>query len=123
MNLISEESNLLENPKQRHQKWWDGSTRLAGLALLIAIVVMPQMGSAATNHGSAIFKNPVGPTLEAKGRVGDTIIATIRVRNMDSFGDSLTITSIVDVIHHALGGVETSPNLLTAANIAQFGGD
>lgn len=62
-------------------------------------------------HGGAILKTPLGPNGTSQARVGDTITATITVINLDEFGDSLRLTSIVDRVFHASGTV-TSPNLL-----------
>src|SRR5688572_23753166 len=62
-------------------------------------------------HGASIQKVPAGPDGTPRAHVGDTIMASIRVRNLDDFNDSITITSIVDVVHHNSGDI-TSPNLL-----------
>jgi len=62
-------------------------------------------------HGAVILKTPRGPDGTATARVGDIITATITVMHADEFFDTLTITSIVDVVHHASGDV-VSPNLL-----------
>jgi uncharacterized repeat protein (TIGR01451 family) len=72
-------------------------------------------------HGASIQKNPVGPSGLPQAHVGDTITAAIRVRNVDDFGDSLTITSIVDIVYHT-SITETSANLLLApVNLVNFG--
>src|SRR5438874_9874754 len=62
-------------------------------------------------HGASIQKNPVGPDGTARAHVGDTITATVTIMNLDEFLDTVTITNIVDVVHHASGDV-TSANLL-----------
>lgn len=60
-------------------------------------------------HGIEVYKNIVSPQ---PANVGDTITAVIGVVNLDEFGDSVTISSIVDVVHHAVGD-ETSVNLIS----------
>src|SRR5438552_7843530 len=62
-------------------------------------------------HGAAIFDNPVGPDGTARAKVGDKITVTITVLNLDDFLDTVTVTNIVDVVHHASGAI-TSSNLL-----------
>src|SRR5215212_4023743 len=82
----------------------------AGL-LLALILGIPAYGQ--NFHGASIQKVPVGPSGIPQAHVGDPIIATIRVRNLDDFEDSITVTSIVDVVHHNAGDVTTT-NLLAA---------
>jgi len=72
-------------------------------------------------HGASIQKFPAGPDGTPRAHVGDPIMASIRVRNLDDFNDSLTITSIVDVVHHTSGDV-TTPNLLASPRtLTNFG--
>src|SRR6266850_2534047 len=93
---------------------------LSSLKLFPAIILL--MSAAFSNisysqdfHGAAILKNPVGPDGTANAHVGDPITATITVMNLDDFGDTVTITNILDIIHHAGGDVPTG-NLLLAPN-------
>jgi hypothetical protein len=72
-------------------------------------------------HGASIQKNPLGPDGTPRAHVGDTIMAAIRVRNLDDFNDTITVTSIVDVVNHNSGSV-TSINLLPApVTLTNFG--
>ena len=97
-----------------------GAVVLCALIAAFAAAIVPS-ANAQFFHGASIQKNPVGPSGAAKAHVGDTITAGIRVRNVDDFEDSLTITSILDVVHHTIGD-QTSPNLLPApVNLANFG--
>jgi uncharacterized repeat protein (TIGR01451 family) len=86
---------------------------VASLLAFLAVAAAPSVARAQLLHGAAIQKTPVGPSGLSKAHVGDTITARIRVTNLDDFEDTLTITNIVDVVHHASGD-ETSPNLLAA---------
>src|SRR5436190_12717167 len=61
---------------------------LAGL-LLALILGLPAYGQ--DFHGASIQKVPVGPSGLPLAHVGDPIMATIRVRNLDDFSDSITV--------------------------------
>jgi uncharacterized repeat protein (TIGR01451 family) len=78
---------------------------LTGLSLPMATLV----GAQVPLHGATIQKVANPPS----GRVGDTITATIRVGYADDFGDTITVQSIIDTVHHTSGDVMT-PNLLAA---------
>jgi len=76
-------------------------------------------------HGASIQKVCAGPNGNAavpRAREGDTVTCTIRVTNIDDFGDALTINSIVDVVHHRSGDVSTG-NLLAAPVVLAAKGD
>ena len=75
---------------------------------------------AAPFHGGTIQKNAYGPSLTPYAYRGDTITATIRVTNADSFNEPLTlgtgitfgglygpVTGIIDTVHHVSGDVTT----------------
>src|SRR6266508_2053814 len=67
-------------------------------------------------------KIPLGPNNTDKGHIGDLITVRIRVRNLDDFNDSLTITSIVDILKHATV-TNITPNLLPAPVVLTNFGD
>ena len=69
--------------------------------MLLMAGVFLAAGVKAQDHGGAILKLPTGPSGTARAHVGDPIKTIMRVINLDDFNDSLTITSIVDVVHHA----------------------
>jgi len=86
----------------------------AGIVLATLAFFCPLAQGQVQFHGAAILKTPVGPDgVTPNARVGDTVRATITVMNMDDFGDTITITNIFDIVHHASGDA-ISPNLLTA---------
>jgi hypothetical protein len=89
---------------------WHRSTLLNGLCALLLFAPRVQGQSF---HGAAIFNDPVGPDGTARAQVGDKITVTITVMNLDDFMDTVTVTNIVDVVHHATDTL-TSSNLLTA---------
>jgi hypothetical protein len=90
----------------------------AGL-LLALILGIPAYGQ--FFHGASIQKVPVGPSGIPQAHVGDPIMATIRVRNLDDFQDSITVTSIVDVVHHNSGDVTTTNLLASPVMLTNFG--
>jgi len=81
--------------------------------LSLAAVFAAPTAVFAQSHGAGILKNPIGPSGLPKAHVGDVVVTPIRVINFDSFGDSITVTNIVDVVHHASGNA-TSANLLSS---------
>src|SRR5947209_4984300 len=122
MNSTTDGSNNIENQRQGLDKRLARFSGSMGLGLFLLLGAMPNLAPGA-QHGAGIFKNPIGPPplFSSMVHTGDIITATIRVRNLDSFGDSLTITNIVDMVHHASGDT-TSPNLLAAAvTLTNFG--
>ena len=86
-------------------------SRLVVLVALAAAIIVPD-AHAQFFHGASIQKNPLGPTGFPKAHVGEVITTKIRVRNLDDYNDSLTITNIHDEIHHTSGD-EITTNLLT----------
>jgi hypothetical protein len=94
------------------------STILLGVALLVGATFCTT--SSAQQHGAAILKAPVGADGTSRAHVGETVTNFIRVINLDTFFDTLTITSIVDVVFSGTGAV-TSPNLLGAPMTISFG--
>ncbi len=114
MNSRSGGCNYIGSPQSCWGSLFAKLGGLSGLCLFLLLAASPHLASAA-NHGAGIFKNPLGPNLTPRAEVGQTITASIRVRNLDGFGDSLTITSIVDIVYHgAPAGIITSANLLPA---------
>ncbi len=90
---------------------------LLSIVLLVAILTGFLVPAAtpvafAAFHGATIQKSVVGPDgVNAFARVGDTVTATIRVTNADTFGDAITVQTITDTVNHTSGNV-TSGNLL-----------
>jgi hypothetical protein len=78
-----------------------------------AMAVFSPSAWAQSLHGALVIRQAVGPTGLASAHVGDTVRSLIRVVNVDDFGDSVTVTSIVCVLHRGTGSVVTS-NLLGA---------
>ena len=90
--------------------------------IALAITAITPETQAQFFHGASIQKNPTGPTGQPRAHVGETVTTRIRVRNLDDFGDSLTVTNIIDVIHHTSGD-EITTNLLTFSGTnVTFGG-
>jgi len=88
---------------------------------LAALLCAPETFAQTLFHGASIQKNPAGPSGLPKAHVGENITAAIRVRNVDDFNDSLTITSIVDIVHHGTGDTRSANLLLAPVNLPSFG--
>ncbi|MDB6034773.1 MAG: hypothetical protein JWM16_5111 [Verrucomicrobiales bacterium] len=84
---------------------------VAMFALAVGILCGPQ-AQAQVFHGAVLLKNPRGPSGTAEARVGEQVVTTITIINLDEFGDNLIITNLYDVVYHA-SGTEQSPNLLS----------
>ena len=91
-----------------------------GLLLLAAFSTLSST-QAQFFHGAILQTAAVGPSGQPRAHVGDSINATIRVRNNDDFEDSLTITNLHYVVHHSRGAADVvSSNLLTAPVMLTF---
>src|SRR5438105_2015485 len=110
MNSTFDGSDQFGNPPHRPRRLLAGLSGLLGLGFALMLAATPESALAA-NHGAGIFKVPVGPLGTPRAEVGQNITASIKVQNLDDFGDSLTIGSITDAVHHASGHV-LSPNLI-----------
>lgn len=78
-----------------------------------ALMVSLLPASAQTFHGASIQKSVAGPNgdfLTPLAHPGDTITYIIRVRNIDEFGDQVTVTNIFDTIN-------TTPVATTTGNL------
>src|SRR5580765_11280 len=99
---------------------------IATAVLLFTISFCSSLRAQQGFHGAAILKNPVGPDGTPRAHVGDTITATITVMNLDDFLDTVTLSNIFDVVHHASGDVTTANllpfPLLTLDSYLVFGG-
>ena len=88
--------------------------RSAACAVLMATLVVATLATpaAATSfHGAEIQKNCTGPAVcDPMGvgiaRRGDPITCTVRVTNVDDFGDPYRVDALCDAVHHAGGDVE-----------------
>ncbi len=89
------------------------SPRLTSALFLLIGLAFCGSTQAQLFHGAAIFKNPLGPDGTPRAHVGDTITDTLTVMNLDDFLDTITITNLVDVVHHASGNIISS-NLLSS---------
>src|SRR6185295_13536171 len=83
---------------------------LIGAFFLIAqlLLVKPAL---AQFPGAVFVKTPLGPRGTADADVGEKVITSITILNVDAFGDSFRITNLFDVVHH-FGSNEISPDLL-----------
>ena len=81
------------------------------LSLALALGPFLRPSGQAQEHGASVQKVVHGPDQTERAHVGDTVTNFFRVRNFDGFMDTLTITSIVDVIQSGSGPV-FSPNLM-----------
>lgn len=90
---------------------------VVGLAMVTGILAWSPRAQAAELHGISFLKGCNSPTI-----VGEPYICTFQAQNtVDTAHDTLTITSVVDVVH-AVGGDVTSPNLLPTATLTLAGG-
>ncbi len=97
--------------------------KLLVLGTLLVAMCMAVPAMAIPFHGATILKNVVGPDgINPIARVGDTVTATIEVINQDDFGDTITVQTITDTVHHTSGDVTTS-NLLAAPVVLSNKGD
>ncbi len=86
-------------------------------AILCSWVSSPGAVASGPLHGISFLKGCAGPT-----NVGDPYSCTFRVSNtVDQASDTLTITSVVDVVHAGSGDV-SSGNLLPGATFTFTGG-
>ncbi len=87
------------------------------LLILLGVAVCAVSQAQPFFHGVAVFKNPAGPNGTNRVHVGDTITSTITITNLDDFGDTLTITQVVDVVYHKFGPPLTNILLSTPTNL------
>jgi hypothetical protein len=90
---------------------------VVGCALLAGMLFSSLSANAADLHGISFLKGCNSPTI-----VGDPYICTFQVvNNVDTAHDTLTITSLVDVVHSGTGDV-SSGNVLPTATLVFSGG-
>src|SRR5262249_48370686 len=90
-----------------------------GLVLLLVTSIC-ELASAQDFHGAAILKTPLGPDGTPRAHVGDTITASITILNLDDFEDTVTLTNIVDIVHHKTGDVTTTNLLVVPVTLASY---
>src|SRR5437868_2676861 len=107
MNLFSirEYVSQVTNPRASHRHSSFLWTMAAGLVLFLSLA-RPDVAAAA-NHGASIQKTILNVTRVGATNVvlGDTLQISIIVRNFDSFGDTIRITNIYDVIQYRTGPI------------------
>src|SRR5438552_3659142 len=122
MNSISDGVNYIGNPQQRRFSRLVNSVWLVAIGFPVVLALLPLNAGGQGFHGGVSQKTAVGPSGLSIAHVGDTITATIRLRNSDLFSDSLTVTSIVDIVHHATGDVVTANLLMTPVTLTNLTG-
>src|SRR5947209_5691313 len=115
MNSIIDGCSLAGYRSCQQKRLFAALSSEVGLALFIFFAVF---SAEAANHGAGIFKVPTGPLGVPKAHVGETITAAIKVQNLDDFGDTITFSSITDIVHHATADAP-SANLIPG-NIVQL---
>src|SRR5262245_23881529 len=88
---------------------WNRYLLIVGLLGLMAVCNKAD----AQLHTVILGKEVFGPNGTNAVRVGERVTSIITLVNFDPFGDSWTITSVYDVVHHKSMSV-TSTNLITA---------
>jgi len=87
-------------------------SKTIALAGLVALAASKPVAAPAQYFRTVLVdENPVGPDGTPRAHVGDTITDTVRVINEDDFGDTVTVNSVTNVVHHGAGDA-VSGNLL-----------
>ncbi|MGD0764715.1 MAG: hypothetical protein ABR978_00195 [Dehalococcoidia bacterium] len=90
---------------------------VVGCAMIAGMMLSSTSGQAAELHGISFLKGCNSPTV-----VGQPYICTFQAQNtVDTAHDTLTITSVVDIVH-AFAGDVTSTNLLPTPTTLTLGG-
>ena len=90
---------------------------VVGCAMVAGMLASSPRAQAAELHGISFLKGCNSPTV-----VGQPYVCTFQAQNtVDTAHDTLTITSVVDVVH-AFGGDVTSVNLLPTSTLTLAGG-
>src|SRR5215208_143303 len=91
--------------------------RLTGVLAVLGAIFVTTGAAADVNHGIGFTKGCTSPT-----KIGDPYSCSFTVRNiLDQAQDTLTINSLVDVVHSASGDVN-SGNILGSVSITVASG-
>lgn len=94
---------------------------LAGALVAVLCLALPSRAFAGHDFalGAPDLAGPNGNFANAAAHLGETITARLGVTNVDTFGDSMTVTSIHLTIHYASGDVVTANLIPGSFTLAQ----